>query len=72
SLLDWQARRTNLRYRGKDNKVHYCYTLNNTAMASPRLLAVFLENHQREDGAIYIPPALKTYLGTSCLVGSTK
>ncbi|MDE0119872.1 MAG: serine--tRNA ligase [Bdellovibrionales bacterium] len=72
SLLDWQARRTNLRYRGKDNKVHYCYTLNNTAMASPRLLAVFLENHQREDGAIYIPPALRTYLGTSFLVGSTR
>ena len=72
SLLDWQARRTNLRYRDKNNKVHYCYTLNNTAMASPRLLAVFLENHQKEDGMMYIPPALKTYLNTSVLAGATR
>lgn len=65
SLLDWQARRTNLRYRDKDDKICYCYTLNNTAIALPRLLAVFLENHQKKDGSIYIPPALRTYLNTS-------
>ena len=67
SLLDWQARRTNLRYRDKEEKVHYCYTLNNTAIALPRLLAVFLENHQKEDGSVYIPPALNSYLNTSYL-----
>ena len=67
SLLDWQARRTNLRYRDEEEKVHYCYTLNNTAIALPRLLAVFLENHQKEDGSVYIPSALSSYLNTSSL-----
>ena len=65
SLLDWQARRTNLRYRGKDGKVHYCHTLNNTALALPRLLAVFIENHQREDGSVYIPPPLRSLLNNA-------
>ena len=67
SLLDWQARRTNLRYRDKVEKVQYCYTLNNTAIALPRLLAIFLENHQKEDGSIFIPSVLSPYLKTSCL-----
>lgn len=62
SLLAWQARRTNLRYRDKNGKVQFCHTLNNTAIALPRLLAIFLENHQREDGSVYIPSALKPYL----------
>ena len=67
SLLDWQARRTNLRYRDEDDTIHYCYTLNNTAIALPRLLAVFLENHQKEDGSVYIPTVLRAYLNTSHL-----
>jgi seryl-tRNA synthetase len=40
-----------------------CHTLNNTAAATPRLLVPLLENHQREDGSIAIPPALRPYLG---------
>ena len=68
SLLDWQARRTNLRYRGKDEKIYYCYTLNNTAIALPRLLAVFLENHQKEDGSVYIPSVLRPYLGDASVL----
>ena len=68
SLLDWQARRTHLRYRGKDEKIYYCYTLNNTAIALPRLLAVFLENHQKEDGSVYIPSALRAYLGDASVL----
>ena len=65
SLLDWQARRTNLRYRDKYGKIQHCHTLNNTAIALPRLLAVFLENHQQKDGSVSIPPALKPYLNAS-------
>ncbi len=61
SLLDWQARRTNLRYRDKEEKVHYCHTLNNTAIALPRLLAVFLEIHQRGPHTLYLPPALRPF-----------
>ena len=67
SLLDWQARRTQLRYRDESRKVFYCHTLNNTAVAMPRLLAVFLENHQTDNGSICIPSALQPLLGTELL-----
>lgn len=60
---DFQARRAGLRYRGEDGKLRYCHTLNNTAAAVPRLLIPLLENHQRADGSIYLPPALRPYMG---------
>jgi seryl-tRNA synthetase len=63
NLTDWQARRTGLRYRDEEGKVHFCYTLNNTMLASPRILVPFLENHQDKDGFIHIPEKLRTYLG---------
>ncbi|MNG22935.1 Serine--tRNA ligase [compost metagenome] len=62
SLLDFQARRSNLRYRDQEGVLRYCYTLNNTAVASPRILIPLLENHQKADGSIYIPPALRPYM----------
>jgi seryl-tRNA synthetase len=63
NLLDFQARRANIRYRAADGSLQYCHTLNNTAIASPRILIPLLENHQREDGAVCIPQALRPYLG---------
>ncbi len=62
SLHDWQSRRTNVRYRLSDGVVKFCHTLNNTAIATPRILVPFLENHQQKDGSIYIPLALQPYL----------
>lgn len=62
NLLDFQARRANIRYRTADGKLQYCHTLNNTAIATPRILIPLLENHQREDGSVYIPMALRPYL----------
>jgi seryl-tRNA synthetase len=62
-LGDWQARRTGLRYRDEDGKLTYAHTLNNTGIATPRILVPFLENHQQADGTIRIPPALRPYLG---------
>ncbi|MCZ8523249.1 MULTISPECIES: serine--tRNA ligase [Paenibacillus] len=62
SLLDFQARRAGIRYRGPDGKLRYCYTLNNTAVASPRILIPLLENHQQVDGSIRIPKALRPYM----------
>ncbi|KPV56618.1 seryl-tRNA synthetase [Paenibacillus sp. A3] len=61
-LLDFQARRSNIRYRDSGGKLRYCHTLNNTAVASPRILIPLLENHQAEDGSIRIPPALRPYM----------
>lgn len=63
NCTDWQARRGNIRYKGKDGKSEFVHTLNGTAVAIGRLLAVFLENHQREDGSVNIPKALRPYLG---------
>lgn len=63
NLLSFQARRSNIRCRDGEGKTMYCHTLNNTAAASPRILIPLLENHQREDGSIYIPKALRKYMG---------
>jgi seryl-tRNA synthetase len=63
TLHDWQARRANLRYRGADGKVRFAHTLNNTALASPRILVPLLENHQTEDGRVRLPKALQDLIG---------
>ena len=63
TLHDWQARRANLRYRGSDGKVRFAHTLNNTALASPRILVPLLENHQTGDGRVRLPAALRELMG---------
>lgn len=63
SLYDWQARRTNTRYRDSEGNVQFVHTLNNTAIATPRILVSFLENHQNEDGSVSIPEALRPFMG---------
>jgi seryl-tRNA synthetase len=63
TLHDWQARRANLRYRSSDGKVHFAHTLNNTALASPRILVPLLENHQTADGRVKLPKALQELMG---------
>lgn len=63
TLNDFQARRLKIRYRDCHGRKHYVHTLNNTALASPRILIPLLENHQRRDGTIYVPRALRPYLG---------
>lgn len=61
NCLDWQARRLNVKYKdAEDNKKH-TYMLNNTAMASPRILIPILENYQQQDGSIEIPEVLRKY-----------
>jgi seryl-tRNA synthetase len=62
-LHDWQARRANIRYRDEEGKVRFVYTLNNTAIASPRIMLPLLETHQQADGSVSIPAALRPYLG---------
>ncbi|MEK0312298.1 serine--tRNA ligase [Cohnella sp. 56] len=63
NVLDFQARRAGIRYRDADGALRFAYTLNNTAVATPRILIPLLENHQREDGSVYVPLALRPYLG---------
>jgi seryl-tRNA synthetase len=62
NLGDAQARRLNIRVRGKENK-YFAHTLNNTVVAPPRMLIAFLENNLQENGAVLIPEALQPYMG---------
>jgi seryl-tRNA synthetase len=60
---DFQARRLNLRYKTKEGKTEFCYTYNNTALASPRILIAIMENYQQADGSILVPKVLQPYVG---------
>jgi len=63
SLLDWQARRANVRYRDPHGTVRFAYTLNNTAVATPRILAALVENFQTSEARVRVPAVLQPYLG---------
>jgi seryl-tRNA synthetase len=63
TLHDWQARRANLRWRDGERKVRFVHTLNNTALASPRILVPLLENHQQADGRVRLPEAIRPLMG---------
>jgi seryl-tRNA synthetase len=61
---EFQARRMNLRYKdSKTKKNLYCHTLNNTVIASPRVLIPLMEMYQNADGSITIPQVLRPYMG---------
>ena len=59
---DFQARRLNLRYRDAGGKVQVCHTLNDTVVASPRILISILELYQNADGSVTVPNALRPYM----------
>lgn len=58
---DFQARRSNIRFKDKDGKNRFVHTLNGSGVATPRLLIAILENYQNEDGSIRIPDVLQKY-----------
>ena len=63
NLTDWQARRLNTRFRDKEGNTKFPHMLNNTVVASPRILIAILENNQQADGSVVIPKCLQSYLG---------
>lgn len=65
---DFQTRRLNIKYRKKNGSLKYCFSLNNTAVASPRILIALLENQQQKDGSILIPKVLQPMLGFDRIV----
>ncbi len=69
NLGDAQARRLQIRVRGKDGKKYLAHTLNNTCVAPPRMLIAFLENNLREDGTVAIPEVLRMYMGGKDHIG---
>lgn len=60
---DFQARRLKIRYKGKDGVTRFCHTLNNTAVASPRILVAIMENYQQSDGTVLVPEVLQPLMG---------
>jgi seryl-tRNA synthetase len=63
NLTDWQTRRLNIKYLDKNGEKKYAFALNNTAIASPRVLIAIMENYQNKDGSITVPEALRPFLG---------
>ena len=66
NCTEFQARRLNVRYRDEDGKPRFAATLNGT-LATTRWIVAILENHQREDGSVVVPEALRPYLGKDVL-----
>jgi seryl-tRNA synthetase len=64
---DFQARRCNIRFRDKDNKIKYVHTLNGSGLAIGRTLIAIIENYQRSDGRIDVPDVLIPYMGTEVI-----
>lgn len=62
NCTDYQARRLNIRYKTKDNKKAFPYTLNGTAIALSRTLIAILENYQQADGSVVIPEVLRPFM----------
>ena len=70
-LYEFQARRLNLRYKDKDGKIRFCHTLNNTVVASPRILIPILENYQNADGSVTVPEVLRKYVNGRERIGGS-
>ncbi len=69
SIGQFQARRTNTRYRASDGTLQFCATLNNTGIALPRALVPVIENHQNADGSVNIPKKLQPLMGGRTKIG---
>ena len=66
---DFQTRRLNIRYRDAEGKLRFAHSLNNTAIAMPRILVPLVENFQQADGSIIIPEVLRPYMGGKDKIG---
>jgi seryl-tRNA synthetase len=64
---DFQTRRLNIRYREDDGSLRYAHSLNNTALAMPRILCQIVENYQQEDGSIEVPEVLQAAMGKAVI-----
>jgi seryl-tRNA synthetase len=68
TFTDFQARRANIRYRpAPGEKPRFVHTLNGSGLALPRTIAAILEHHQRADGSVTVPDALRPYFGADAI-----
>jgi len=71
TFYEFQARRLKTRYKDETGKTQFVHTLNNTAIASPRILIPLMELNQNEDGSITIPEVLVPYMGGKTKIQKT-
>ncbi len=71
TFLDFQARRLNIKYKDANGDKRFVHTLNNTCIASPRILIPLLEQYQNKDGSITIPEVLQPYMGGKSKITKT-
>jgi len=62
NCTDFQARRSHIRYRHKNEKPQFVHTLNGSGVATSRLMVALLENNQQPDGSVLVPKVLHKYL----------
>ena len=67
NVLDYQARRANIRCRNEQGKPQYAHTLNGSGVAVGRTVAAILENYQNADGSVTVPEALRGFMGTDII-----
>jgi seryl-tRNA synthetase len=68
NFLDFQARRTNIRFRREPGaKPEFVHTLNGSGLALPRTVVAILENYQQEDGTVVVPEVLRPYMGADVI-----
>jgi len=65
---DFQTRRLNIRYKDSEEKLRYAHSLNNTAIATPRILVSLVENFQQADGSVKIPAVLVPYMNGLAMI----
>jgi seryl-tRNA synthetase len=68
-LYDFQCRRLKMRYRTEKADNMHCHSLNNTVLASPRILIPILELYQNKDGSVTLPRALAPYMHAKVQIG---
>jgi seryl-tRNA synthetase len=64
---DFQTRRLNIKYKDAEGKAKFTHSLNNTALATPRILIQIVENYQQADGSIKVPEVLQKYMGKAVI-----
>ena len=64
---DFQSRRLNTRYKDSEGRMRFVHSLNNTAIATPRVLSAVIENYQNADGTIRVPEVLQPFMGKSVI-----
>lgn len=69
---DFQCRRLNIRYKDSQGQMQFAHSLNNTAVASPRILIAILENYQQKDGSVVVPEVLREFVGKEKILPGVK